>query len=78
MFLLTFLQDILVPNAISWLLMWLSSCVLAAGLRQKERLREALLAIGAVWTLHESVARRMTREREAAQDRVDNMSGKVW
>ena len=47
--------QILVPNAISWFVMWLSGLVIGYGLRQKERLRDQLLASGAVWTYHEAV-----------------------
>ena len=51
------LASILIPNAISWFLMWVSSLIIAYGLRQKERLRDHLLATGAVWTYHEGVRR---------------------
>ncbi len=49
-------QQILVPNAVSWLAMWCSSLVIAYGLRQKEKQRDLLLASGAVWTYHEQVS----------------------
>jgi len=52
---LTYTQ-ILVPNAVSWLAMWVSGLVIALGLGQKERLRDQLLASGAVWTYHEGVS----------------------
>jgi hypothetical protein len=50
---------VLVPNAISWGAMWLSSLVLAAGLWHKEAVRRELLRQGNVWTNNEAVARRM-------------------
>lgn len=42
--------------------MWVSSLLLGWGLRQKERMRDALLASGAVWTMHEHVARRLRNQ----------------
>lgn len=53
------LNSILIPNAVSWGCMWLSSLLLAWGLYKKEVVRDALLASGAVWTMHEAMARRM-------------------
>lgn len=53
------LQSILYPNMASWAAMWLSSLVLAAGLRHKELIRRELLRQGHVWTNNEAVARRM-------------------
>ena len=54
-------QSIMWPNALSWLLMWSSAGLVAAALRGKERVRDQLLARGAVWTAHEAVARRWGR-----------------
>ncbi|GFR44736.1 hypothetical protein Agub_g6064, partial [Astrephomene gubernaculifera] len=67
-------RSILAPNALSWLLMWLSSLLVAAALRAKEAVREGLLARGAVWTAHEAVARRLHAEREEARRRVEQLS----
>lgn len=67
-------EAVLIPNALSWFCMWLSSIILTVGLRQKERVREFLLRTGRVWTRHEFVARRMNQEREAAQQKIDNLS----
>ncbi|KXZ45871.1 hypothetical protein GPECTOR_50g665 [Gonium pectorale] len=64
----------MLPNSVSWLLMWGSGCLLAVALRSKERVRQALLARGAVWTAHAAVARRLTAEREEATRRVDALS----
>ncbi len=71
------LQMILVPNAASWLAMWCSGFVIAYGLRQKERLRDVLLATGAVWTHHENLARRMHGDQEAVRQRIDALSEEV-
>ena len=68
-------EAILLPNAVSWFLMWIASLVLVVGLRRKEHLRETLLAAGHVWTAHEHLANRMATEAaESAQRRVDLMS----
>ncbi|GAX80861.1 hypothetical protein CEUSTIGMA_g8296.t1 [Chlamydomonas eustigma] len=66
--------EITIPNAASWFAMWLSSLVIAYGLRQKERLRDVLLASGAVWTHHEELARRMQNDQEAVKRRIDGLS----
>eukprot|EP00798_Chlamydomonas_sp_ICE-L_P023179 gene23179-30391_t len=65
---------IIIPNIVSWLLMWFSAMILAAGLYRKERVRAVLLANGAVWTAHETVARRLYEDRAAAQAEVANLS----
>ncbi len=71
------LQAIIVPNAVSWLCMWLSSLLLAYGLRQKERVRDTLLASGAVWTMHEQVARRLRlQDQDELRRKIDNLSGR--
>ncbi len=51
--------------------------LLAVGLRTRERIRDQLLASGAVWTAHEALARRLQTagERESEQQRLDAMSG---
>lgn len=54
--------------------MWGSSLVMSAALRQKERVRDTLLASGAVWSAHENVARRMGGRAEE-QRMVDALSG---
>lgn len=56
------LAQVLVPNAVSWFAMWCSSLVIAYGLRQKERMRDQLMATGAVWTYHEGVRGARWRE----------------
>jgi len=69
------LRTVLVLNAVSWFMMWCSSLMLVTGLRQKERIRETLLAAGHVWTAHENLAHRLASEAAAsAQRRVDLMS----
>ncbi|PNW87752.1 hypothetical protein CHLRE_01g000750v5 [Chlamydomonas reinhardtii] len=70
----TSVASIMWPNALSWLLMWSSAGLVAAALRGKERVRDQLLARGAVWTAHEAVARRLHAERDEAQRRVDELS----
>lgn len=66
---------IIVPNAVSWLCMWLSSLLLAYGLHQKELVRDALLASGAVWTMHEQVARRLRlQDQDELRRKIDNLS----
>eukprot|EP00951_Prasinocladus_malaysianus_P034637 scaffold350755_cov39-Prasinocladus_malaysianus.AAC.1 len=68
-------EAILLPNAASWFMMWSASLVLVMGLRQKEIMREELLAAGHVWTAHEHLATRLSYEAtETAQRRVDLMS----
>eukprot|EP00955_Chlamydomonas_euryale_P026359 278381-Chlamydomonas_euryale.AAC.1 len=67
--------QILVPNSASWFAMWLVSLLLAWGLRRKERVRDALLQSGAVWTMHEQVARRLRQQDvDVLQRKVDAMS----
>ncbi|KAG2486354.1 hypothetical protein HYH03_014935 [Edaphochlamys debaryana] len=70
----TSLASIMWPNALSWALMWLSALLISWALRQKEAVRDGLLARGAVWTAHEAVARRLHAERDEAQRRVDELS----
>ena len=68
---------VLLPNILSWLLMWMNAMVLCYGLRQKERLRSQLQRAGAVWTHNEAVARQLHETIEAAQRRVDELTG-AW
>lgn len=65
----------MVPMIVGWLVMWLSSCVIVTALRQKERVRDALLAAGAVWTAHDAFARRLHFDRDSTQRHLENMSG---
>ncbi|GIL64804.1 hypothetical protein Vafri_18668 [Volvox africanus] len=51
----TSVARIMWPNALSWFLMWLSAWVISAALRQKEAIRDAQLARGAVWTAQRPV-----------------------
>lgn len=68
-------QAIMLPNMLSWLLMWLSGLVVVWGLARKEARRDALLARGAVWTAHEAFARRFAAaEGGEARRRVDELS----
>ncbi|GMH43727.1 hypothetical protein BSKO_11649 [Bryopsis sp. KO-2023] len=67
-------RAILIPNAASWLMMWLSSIVVCRGLYQKEELRASLQAAGAVWTASEQIARQMHQTMEAAQKRIDDLT----
>lgn len=68
-------EAILVPNALSWGLMWISSLVVCWGLHQKEQLRASLQASGAVWTANEHLAQHVHQTIEAAQQRVDDLNG---
>eukprot|EP00192_Tetraselmis_astigmatica_P003401 CAMPEP_0117684608 /NCGR_PEP_ID=MMETSP0804-20121206/21206_1 /TAXON_ID=1074897 /ORGANISM="Tetraselmis astigmatica, Strain CCMP880" /LENGTH=591 /DNA_ID=CAMNT_0005495643 /DNA_START=347 /DNA_END=2123 /DNA_ORIENTATION=- len=65
------LDWVILPNAASWFGMWCASLVLVVGLRQKEYMREMLLAAGHVWTAHERLANEVA---ETAQRRIDLMS----
>lgn len=67
-------ETVLLPNAVSWFMMWLASLVLVVGLRQKELVRERLLSAGRVWTAQEYLAMQMSYPTETAQRRVDLMS----
>lgn len=68
-------QQILLPQIVSWGAMWVCGLLIFAALRQKEFLRASLSAAGQVWTVNEEAARRlMHAEVEAAQALVDAMS----
>ncbi|GIL97211.1 hypothetical protein Vretimale_2952 [Volvox reticuliferus] len=70
----TSVTSIMWPNALSWFLMWLSAWVISAALRQKEAIRDALLARGAVWTAQRPVNE--LTEDEIAWRAKSRMEGK--
>jgi hypothetical protein len=73
------MQAILVPTAVAWFAMYAAGLALVYALRQRERLRDALAAVGAVWTAHEGLARRLAvvAEREEETRRIDALSGEA-
>jgi hypothetical protein len=67
-------QEVLIPNAVSWFCMWACGVSIASALHAKERVRDALIARGAVWTAHEAFARHVGHVRDEAQRRIDQLS----
>jgi hypothetical protein len=65
----------LMPMAAGWAGMWLSSLLVAAGLRWKERLRAGLSAAGRTWTMDEATHRSVMRaDVRETQRQIDSMS----
>lgn len=70
-----FLQQILVPQILGWLGMWVGSLVVSNAISTKTHMRNVLAAAGRVWTRQEEAARLLlAAELEDTQEQVAAMS----
>lgn len=68
-------QAILIPNAMSWLFMWLTSLIVCWGLYKKEAVRASLHSFGAVWTARDDNTGQVNYTLETVQQHVDDLTG---
>jgi hypothetical protein len=69
------LQQILVPQILGWLGMWVGSLVVSNAISTKTHMRNVLASAGRVWTRQEEAARLLlSAELEDTQEQVAGMS----
>lgn len=67
-------QAILIPNAVSWFFMWITSLIVCWGLHKKEIDRASASSFGS-WTARDQLPGQANYTQEAAQQQADNLTG---